>query len=210
MIRILIADDHAVVRSGLKQIVATAPDTVVVDEAVSGADVLAKLRTNEVDLLTLDMTMPGISGVDLIRRVHAEFPGMPILILSIHNEAQVVSRALRAGAAGYVTKDSDPEILLAAVHKLAAGGRFIDPKLVDAIVFERHSGDMPPHEILSDREFEVLRLLAAGRSINDIADAFALSAKTISTHKRRLMQKLGLSNNAELIRYSIRHGLVAE
>jgi DNA-binding NarL/FixJ family response regulator len=210
MIRILIADDHAVVRSGLKQIVATAQDTVVVEEAVSGTDVLAKLRTTEVDLLTLDMTMPGISGVDLIRRVHAEYPSMPILILSIHNEAQVVSRALRAGAAGYVTKDSDPEILLAAIHKLASGGRFIDPKLVDAIVFERHSGDMPPHEILSDREFEVLRLLAAGRSINDIADAFALSAKTISTHKRRLMQKLGLSNNAELIRYSIRHGLVAE
>jgi DNA-binding NarL/FixJ family response regulator len=210
MIKILIADDHAVVRSGLKQIVATAQDTVVVDEAVSGADVLAKLRTNEIDLLTLDMTMPGISGVDLIRRVHAEYPGIPILILSIHNEAQVVSRALRAGAAGYVTKDSDPEILLAAIHKLAAGGRFIDPKLVDAMVFERHSGDVPPHEILSDREFEVLRLLAAGRSINDIADTFALSAKTISTHKRRLMQKLGLSNNAELIRYSIRHGLVGE
>lgn len=210
MIRILIADDHAVVRSGLKQIVATATDIVVVDEAVSGADVLGKLRVNQIDLLMLDMTMPGISGVDLIRRVHAEYPEMPILILSIHNEAQVVSRALRAGAAGYVTKDSDPEVLLAAIHKLASGGRFIDPKLVDAIVFERHSGDVPPHEILSDREFEVLRLLAAGRSINDIADAFALSAKTISTHKRRLMQKLGLSNNAELIRYSIRHGLVAE
>jgi DNA-binding NarL/FixJ family response regulator len=210
MIRILIADDHAVVRSGLKQIVATAADTIVVDEAASGADVLAKLRTNAVDLLTLDMTMPGISGVDLIRRVHAEYPAMPILILSIHNEAQVVSRALRAGASGYVTKDSDPEILLAAIHKLAAGGRFIDPQLVDAIVFERHSGDTPPHGILSDREFEVLRLLAAGKSINEIADAFALSAKTISTHKRRLMQKLGLSNSAELIRYSIRHGLVAE
>jgi len=136
MIRILIADDHAVVRSGLKQIVATATDIAVVDEAVSGADVLTKLRSKEVDLLMLDMTMPGISGVDLIRRVLGEYPEIPILILSIHNEAQVVSRALRAGAAGYVTKDSDPEVLLAAIRKLADGGRFIDPKLVDAVVFE--------------------------------------------------------------------------
>ncbi len=210
MIKILIADDHAVVRSGLKQIMATATDVTVVDEAASGADVLSKLRGREVDLLMLDITMPGISGVDLIRRVHGEYPDMPILILSIHNEAQVVSRALRAGASGYVTKDSDPEVLLAAIRKLATGGRFIDPTLVDAVVFERHSGDVPPHEILSDREFEVLRLLASGRSINEIAEAFSLSAKTISTHKRRLMQKLGVSNNAELFRYSIRHGLAAQ
>lgn len=210
MIKILIADDHAVVRSGLKQIMATATDVAVIDEAASGADVLAKLRGTEVDLLMLDITMPGISGVDLIRRVHAEYPEMPILILSIHNEAQVVSRALRAGASGYVTKDSDPEVLLAAARKLASGGRFIDPTLVDAVVFERHSSDVPPHEILSDREFEVLRLLASGRSVNDIAEAFSLSAKTISTHKRRLMQKLGVSNNAELFRYCIRHGLAAQ
>lgn len=154
--------------------------------------------------------MPGISGVGLIRRVRTEQPALPILVLSIHNEAQVVSRALRAGATGYVTKDSDPEILLAAIRKLAAGGRFIDPKLVDAIVFDSHTGDAPPHEVLSDREFQVLQMLASGRSINDIADAFALSAKTISTHKMRLMQKLNLTNNAELIRYAIKHGLVAE
>ncbi|RDV00420.1 response regulator [Trinickia dinghuensis] len=210
MIKILIADDHAVVRSGLKQIVATAADMTVIDEAASGADVLSKLRGIQVDLLMLDITMPGISGVDLIRRVYGEYPEMPILILSIHNEPQVVSRALRAGASGYVTKDSDPEVLLAAIRKLVTGGRFIDPTLVDAVVFERHSSDLPPHEILSDREFEVLRLLASGRSVNDIAEAFALSAKTISTHKRRLMQKLGVSNNAELFRYSIRHGLAAQ
>ncbi len=210
MIKILIADDHAVVRSGLKQIVAMSADVMVVGEAASGAEALSKLRSNEADLLMLDITMPGISGVDLIRRVRGEYPDMPILILSIHNEAQVVSRALRAGATGYLTKDSDPEVLLSAIRKLAAGGRFIDPKLVDAVVFERHADNASPHEILSDREFEVLRLLASGRSVNDIADAFSLSAKTISTHKRRLMQKLGLSNNAELIRYSIRHGLVAQ
>jgi len=210
MIKILIADDHAIVRGGLKQIIATTADIVVTAEAAQGSEVMDKVRHCEVDLLVLDMTMPGISGVDLIRRVRAEQPALPILVLSIHNEAQVVSRALRAGATGYVTKDSDPEVLLAAIRKLATGGRFIDPKLVDAIIFETHSGDAPPHEVLSDREFQVLQMLTSGKSINDIAETLALSAKTISTHKMRLMQKLGLGNNAELIRYAIRHGLAAE
>ena len=210
MIKILIADDHAIVRGGLKQIIATTDDIVVTGEAAQGSEVVDKLRICEVDLLLLDMTMPGISGVDLIRRVRVEQPVLPVLVLCIHNEAQVVSRALRAGATGYVTKDSDPDVLLAAIRKLAAGGRFIDPKLVDAIIFETHSGDAPPHEVLSDREFQVLQMLAAGTSINEIAETLALSAKTISTHKMRLMQKLGLANNAELILYTVRHGLVAE
>jgi DNA-binding NarL/FixJ family response regulator len=210
MIRILIADDHAIVRGGLKQIIATTHDMAVTAEAAQGSEVVDKLRSCEIDLLLLDMTMPGISGVDLIRRVRADRPTLPVLVLSIHNEAQVASRALRAGATGYVTKDSDPDVLLAAIRKLAEGGRFIDPKLVDALVFDKHSGDEPPHEVLSDREFQVLQMLATGRSINDIADACALSAKTISTHKMRLMQKLGLTNNAEVIRYAIRHGLIAE
>jgi DNA-binding NarL/FixJ family response regulator len=194
----------------LKQIIATTDDIVVTGEAAQGSEVVDKLRICEVDLLLLDMTMPGISGVDLIRRVRVEQPALPVLVLSIHNEAQVVSRALRAGATGYVTKDSDPDVLLAAIRKLAAGGRFIDPKLVDAIIFETHSGDAPPHEVLSDREFQVLQMLAAGTSINEIAETLALSAKTISTHKMRLMQKLGLANNAELILYTVRHGLAAE
>ncbi|WOD16529.1 response regulator transcription factor [Paraburkholderia kirstenboschensis] len=210
MIRLLIADDHPLVRGGLKQIIETTPDIVVAGEAAQGSEVIENLRTCQVDLLLLDMTMPGISGVDLIRRVRAERPSLPVLVLSIHNEAQVVSRALRAGATGYVTKDSNPDVLLAAIRKLAEGGRFIDPKLVEGIVFEAYSGDAPPHEILSDREFQVLQMLALGKSLNEIADAFALSAKTISTHKMRLMQKLGLANNADLIRYAIRHGLVAE
>ena len=210
MIKILIADDHAIVRGGLKQIIATTDDIVVTGEAAQGSEVVDKLRICEVDLLLLDMTMPGISGVDLIRRVRVEQPVLPVLVLSIHNEAQVVSRALRAGATGYVTKDSDPDVLLAAIRKLAGGGRFIDPKLVDAIIFETHSGDAPPHEVLSDREFQVLQMLAAGTSINEIAETLALSAKTISTHKMRLMQKLGLANNAELILYTVRHGLAAE
>ncbi|MFT0170502.1 response regulator [Paraburkholderia mimosarum] len=210
MIRILIADDHAIVRSGLRQIFATTSDIVVTAEAGQGPEVIEKLRAGDIDLLLLDMTMPGISGVDLIRRVRAEQPALPVLVLSMHNEAQVVSRALRAGATGYVTKDSDPDVLLAAIRKLADGGRFIDLELVDAMVFEKHMGNVPPHEVLSDREFQVLQMFAAGKSINEIADACVLSAKTISTHKMRLMQKLGLTNNAEVIRYAIRHGLIGE
>ncbi|WP_027797405.1 response regulator [Paraburkholderia acidipaludis] len=210
MIRILIADDHAIVRGGLKQIIATTTDMVVAGETGQGSEVIEKLRQCEVDLLLLDMTMPGISGIDLIRRVRSERAALPVLVLSIHNEAQVASRALRAGATGYLTKDSDPDVLIAAIRKLADGGRFIDPKLVDAMVFEKHSDDVPPYEILSDREFQVLQMMAAGKSINEIADVCALSAKTISTHKMRLMQKLGLSNNAEVIRYAIRHGLITE
>jgi DNA-binding NarL/FixJ family response regulator len=178
MIRILIADNHAMVRGGLKQIIATTADIAVAGEAAQGAEVIEKLRVCRVELLLLDMTMPGISGVDLIRRVRTEHPELPILVLSIHNEVQVVARAVRAGATGYVTKDSDPEILLAAIRKLADGGRFIDPKLVDVMVFDAHSGVAAPHEVLSDREFQVLHLLAAGKSINAIAEVFVLSAKT--------------------------------
>ncbi|MGF6472333.1 response regulator [Paraburkholderia youngii] len=210
MIRILIADDHAIVRGGLRQIVATTSDIVVVAEAAQGSEVIDGLRSRAVDLLLLDMTMPGISGIVLIRRVRAEHPSLPVLVLSIHDEAQVASRALRAGATGYLTKDSDPEVLLAAIRRLAEGGRFLDPKLVDALVFDTQRDDVPPHKVLSDREFQVLQMLAAGRSINEIAETCTLSAKTISTHKMRLMRKLGLSNNAELIRCAIRHGLIVE
>lgn len=210
MIRILIADDHAIVRGGLKQIIATTTDIVAAGEATHGADVIDKVRQADLDLLLLDMTMPGLSGVDLVRRVRGDKPDLPILVLSMHNEGQVVSRALRAGAAGYVTKDSDPAILLSAIRKVAAGGRFIDPALVDAIVFEVGDSDKAPHECLSDREFQVLQKIVGGEAIGEIGASLNLSAKTISTHKMRLMQKLGVDNNADLIRYAIRHGLAQE
>ncbi|MGN7982693.1 response regulator [Burkholderia sp. 22313] len=209
MIRILIADDHAIVRCGLRQIIETTNDIVVAAEATQGSEVVDRLRTCAVDLLLLDMTMPGVNGVDLIRRVRAEQHALPVLVLSIHDEAQVASRALRAGATGFLTMGSDPDVLLAAIRKLAAGGRFIDPKMIDLMVFETHRDDELPHEVLSDREFQVLQMLVAGNSINEIAGAFSRSAKTISTHKMRMMQKLGLENNADVIRYAIRHGLTA-
>lgn len=210
MIRILIGDDHSIVRSGLKQIVATTTDLEVAGEAAQGGAVLATLRGGQFDLLLVDMTMPGTSGVELIHRVKAEWPRLPVLVLSMLNEAQIVSRALRAGAAGYVTKDADPEILLAAIRKVAAGGRFIDPSLIDAMVFQSGATDAEPHEFLSNRELQVLQLLARGNSLNEIGEKLNISAKTISTHKTRLMQKIGVDNNAALVRYAVRHGLVPE
>ena len=140
MIRIIIADDHAIVRGGLRQIFAMTSDVVVVSEAAQSSEVLEQWRQVACDLLLLDLTMPGVSGVDLICRLHDEKPDLPILVLSMHNEGQIVARALRAGAAGYVTKDSDPEILLAAVRKVAAGGKYIDPALVESMIFNSSAG----------------------------------------------------------------------
>jgi DNA-binding NarL/FixJ family response regulator len=210
MIRILIADDHAIVRGGLTQIVATTADIVVAGEATHGGDVLALLRRLPVDVLLLDMNMPGVSGADLIRQLHDLYPALPILVLSMHNEGQIITRALRAGAAGYVTKDSEPEILLAGIRKVAGGGRFIDPALVDSMVFDGADNDGEhPGALLTARELQVLTMIAQGQPLGDIADRLHLSPKTISTHKMRLMQKLNIDNNADLIRYAIRHGLAA-
>jgi DNA-binding NarL/FixJ family response regulator len=206
-IRILIAEDHAIVRSGLRQILATTTDLVVAGEATQGGEVLEQARAGELDLVLLDMAMRGPSGVELIRRLRAERPQLPILVLSMYNEGAIVSRALKAGAAGYVTKDSEPEVLLAGIRRVAGGGRFIDPALVETVIFGDMDADRTPQEALSDRELQVLQLIAAGDALGDIAQQLHVSPKTVSTHKMRLMQKLGIDNNADLIRYAVRHGL---
>jgi len=208
MIRIIIADDHNIVRQGLKQIFALAPDICVADEAASGHDLLARLGANACDLVLLDMTMPGISGVELIKRIRQLESAPLVLVLSMHNEAQLVSRALKAGAIGYVTKDSDPETLVAAIRKVARGGKYIDPALVDEMVFDQGlDGGRLPHERLSDREFQIFQLLVAGKSITGIAEELSLSSKTISTHKLRLLQKMRMQGIAELTRYAMEHRL---
>ncbi|HNJ76781.1 MAG TPA: response regulator transcription factor [Azospira sp.] len=207
MIRIFIADDHAMVRGGLKQIIATCSDMQVVGEATDGNTLLDGLQQGACDLLLLDMTMPGLSGIDLIQQLRKGHPSLPVLILSMHNEGQFVARALKAGASGYVTKGSEPEVLLAAIRKIAAGGRFIDPSLVDAMVFESPAAGGLPHESLSERELQILKLIAAGLPLGRIADQLHLSPKTVSTYKMRLMDKLGIDNNADLIRYASRHEL---
>lgn len=206
MIRLVIADDHAIVRGGLKQIFAMVPDFDVVGEAVNGSEVLDCLRLAPFDLLLLDLNMPGISGADLIKRVKAHRSDLPVLVLSMHNEPQVAARMLRAGAAGYITKDCEPDILLAAIRKVAANGRYIAPDLAEKMVFDVTStGQRLPHSLLSNREYEVFDLLISGKSVNEIATQLAISNKTVSTHKVRLMEKMNLSNMADLLRYAMEH-----
>jgi len=209
MIRLLIADDHAIVRGGLKQIFALVPDFEVVGEAVNGSEVLERLRLDPFDLLLLDLNMPGLSGADLITRIKTHRADLPILVLSMHNEPQVAARMLKAGAADYITKDCEPDILLAAIRKVAAGGKYIDPDLAEKMVFDATStAQRPPHSLLSERELEVLRLLTTGKGVNEIAMQLAISNKTVSTHKVRLMEKLNISSMAELMRYAMQHGLL--
>jgi DNA-binding NarL/FixJ family response regulator len=209
MIQLLIADDHAIVRSGLKQLFAQEPDLRVVAEATNGTDTMNCVRQHQPDLLLLDINMPGISGPDLIQRLKRQQPQLPILVLSMHNEALMASRTIKAGAAGYVTKDAEPEILIAAIRKVAAGGKFIVPELAAQMLFDNNDDNQAaPHTLLSNRELEIFRLLTTGKSANDIAAQLAISNKTVSTHKTRLMEKLQLGSTAELMRYAMQHGLV--
>jgi len=203
----MIADDHRLVRRGIKEILKTASDIAVCGEAADSEELLLLLRHDQPDVLILDLAMPGLSGTDLIKHLCAEFSTLRILVLSMHNEAQFATLAIRAGALGYVTKDADPEILLLAIQRIALNGKFIDPALVEAMVFAPQETNPLPHESLSEREVQVLGLLVAGKSLNGIASELHLSPKTISSHKMRLMQKLGTDSNAELVRYAIRHKL---
>jgi DNA-binding NarL/FixJ family response regulator len=210
MINVLIADDHAVVRGGLRQLFSMMGDINIVGEAVDGKEVLEILqRVSNIDLLLLDLTMPGISGINLITRIRDTNKTLPILVLSMHNELQVAKRVLKAGASGFITKGSPQEILIAAIRKVAAGGRFVDPVLAEQMMFENPAqGEEMPHDKLSERELHILKLIAQGISINEIAGKLFISSKTVSTHKARLMQKMNLQSNAELVRYAADHGLV--
>jgi len=211
MIRVLIADDHAVVRAGLKQILAENADVRVVAEAASGNDTLNAVRTDHFDVIVLDMSMPGRSGLDLIRQVKQEQPQARVLVLSMHQEDQYAVRALKAGASGYLNKDSAPEMLVGAIRKVAAGGAFISPAIAEQLAQGViRSDERLPHTLLSDREFQVFQSLANGESVSAIADKLSLSVKTVSTHKTRIMQKMGMQAAADLIRYALEHGLIEQ
>lgn len=209
MIRVMIAEDHTLVREGIKQLVGLASDLAVVGEACNAEQLLEHLRQTPCEVVLLDISMPGMSGLEAIARIRALSQPPAILMLSMHDEAQMAARALKAGASGYATKDSDPTLLLTAIRKVAAGGRYIDPELADRMVFEVNLTDArPPHALLSEREFSVFERLVQGTNVNDIAQQMALSNKTISTHKARLMQKLNAHSVADLVRYALEHKLV--
>lgn len=208
MIRIVIADDHPIVREGLKQMLSACVDFTIVGEACNGHEVITRTRELEFDVLLLDMSMPGRGGIELIRQVKSEKPRLRVLVLSMHEEEQYAVRSIRAGASGYLNKETAPAQLVSAIRKVASGGAFITPAVAEQLAM----GAMPhaqglPHSTLSDREFQVMGMLVAGKSITDIAGELNLSVKTVSTHKTRLMQKMGMTNQADLIRYAMENNL---
>ncbi len=204
MIRVLIADDHSIVRDGLKRILAATADLQVTGEAASGDAALALVKANDYDVVMLDMSMPGLSGLDLIKRLKVEKPKLRILVLSMHGEQQYAARALKAGAAGYLNKDSASDQLLGVLRKIAGGGVHIGEAAAAGLL---QASGKPAHQALSDREFEVLRLLVEGLGPTEIGERLHLSVKTVSTHKTRILEKLGLSSTAELVRYAIENKL---
>ena len=209
MIRVLLADDHAIVRAGLKEILADTGDVTVVGEASSGQEVLMRIRESDYDVAVLDMSMPGRSGIELIRQVKDEKPRLRILVLTMHSEQQYAVRALKAGASGYLTKESAPDQLVAAIRRIAAGGAFVSPETAEQLALDvNRAPGGPPHTLLSDREFQVFELIVNGKSVTDIARQLALSVKTVSTHKTHVLEKMGLASLADLVRYAVAHKLL--
>jgi DNA-binding NarL/FixJ family response regulator len=205
MIRVLLADDHQIVRDGLRGILAAQADVEVAGEAADGDQALALVRANDYDVAVLDLSMPGLSGLDLVKRLKLEKPKLRLLVLSMHGEQQYAVRALKAGASGYLTKDSASAQLIGALRKVAAGGVHVSDAAAASLVAGARGA---PHAALSDREFEVLRLLVEGLSPTEIGARLHLSVKTVSTHKTRVLDKLGLGGTAELVRYALEHKLV--
>ena len=211
MIRIVIADDHTIVRDGLKQLLGAVGDMEVIAEASNGHEVMERVRALEFDLLLLDMSMPGRSGIELIRQVRAEKPKLRILVLSMHEEHQYAVRAIRSGAAGYLTKESASQQLVDAIRKVASGGAFISAEVAQQLALGAMPGAQAAlHETLSDREFQIFRMIAEGLSVSDIAARLNLSVKTVSTHKANILRKMNMETQGELIRYALTHRLVDE
>ncbi len=210
MTRVLLADDHAIIRDGVKQILADTDDLVVAGEAANGQGLLSLVAEQPWDIVVLDISMPGKNGLELIKLIRQDHPRLPILIFSMHQEEQYAIRALHAGASGYLTKESDGEVLVAAIRRVAGGGVHVSEKLAEMLARER----MPklneqPHARLSDREFQIFEKIVSGSRLTDIANEFNLSIKTVSTHKSRILQKMNMSSDTELVRYAIAKGLLS-
>jgi len=209
MIKILIADDHAIVREGLKQIVAETSDMMVADEASSGHEVLDKVRSNEYTVVVLDISMPGGDGLNILKQIKKEKLKLPVLVLSVHPEEQYAVRVLKAGAAGYLTKESAPGELISAIRRVSSGRKYVSSLLAEKLAFDLQSeGETSLHETLSDREFQVMCMIASGKRVKDIGEELCLSVKTISTYRSRILEKMRMKNSAELTHYALKHGLV--
>lgn len=210
MLNILIADDHPIVRRGLKQILAETPQMAVVDEASNGREVLSKVKQRDYDVVLLDISMPGMNGVDTLKELKALKPDLHVLVLSIHPEDQYALRVLKAGASGYLTKDSAPAELVTAMQRVSSGRKYISPSLADKLALNLQANvELAAHEALSDREYHVMCLIASGKTMRDIADELSLGIKTINTYRARLLKKMKMKNNAELIRYALLNELSA-
>lgn len=209
MLKIIIADDHTIVREGLKQILAETSDMVVVDEASNGQELLNKLMKNDYDIVILDIYMPGRSGLDILKEIKTQKPELHILVLSMYPEEQYAVRTLKAGASGYLTKESASEELISAIRKVATGSKYITPTLAEKLAFNlKINSEKPAHEILSDREYQVMCMIASGKTVTEIAKELFLSVKTISTYRQRILEKMSLKNNAEITRYALKNQLV--
>jgi two-component system, NarL family, invasion response regulator UvrY len=209
MIKIMIVDDHEIVRKGLKQILKEAPHIAVAGEASTGQEAMEKLKKNPFDMLVLDISLPDRSGLEVLKQVRQQYPKIPVLILTMHAEEQYAARVLRAGAAGYMTKEAAPEQLVNAIQKVSRGGRYVSPAFAETLAFDLGADPTKPlHETLSDREYQVMTMLASGKPVKDIAEKLYLSVKTVSTHRSRILEKMRMRNNAELILYAIRNNLV--
>ena len=207
-IRVLIADDHAIVRQGLRQILSDTPDLTVAGEAENGVQAVQMVRTGEWDVVLMDVSMPDRNGIDALKIIKKEFPRLPVLILSMYPEEQYAIRALKAGAAGYLTKQSAPELLVTAIRQVASGKKYVSPSLAEELANAiGDDSERLPHEKLSDREYQTLCMIASGKTPTEIAEALTLSVKTVSVYRARLLEKMNLRNNAELTHYGLKHGL---
>ncbi len=209
MTRILLVDDHPIVRQGIRQVLTSAFHPALVGEAANAEEGLNEARGTEWDVLVLDLTLPGTSGLDLLKDLRRECPSLPVLVLSMHPPDQFARRAMNAGAAGYLTKDSAPTELVKAVTEVMSGRRYLNPAVLDELVLQHQSEVSPrPHDLLSDREYQVLRMIASGLTVTQVATRLSLSVKTISTYRARLLEKMNMRTTAELMHYGIQHGLV--
>jgi len=210
MIKVLLADDHTIVRTGLRRIVEESGDMVVVAEAANGREAIQQAHGTMVDVVVIDISMPGMDGLEVISQLHSYYPNMPILTLTMHEEEQYVVRAIGAGAMGYITKRSAPEQLVKAIRKVHAGGRYLSEEAAESLALRAFSGarGCSPLDSLSNREVQVLRSLALGQTPREIAEGYSISVKTVDTYRYRLLQKLNLRNNAELTRFAIQNRLV--